>query len=140
MSIAQIASESGMTARRVRKIVNQLLESNAFIFDFTWNPNAGESMAFLARIEYNPRDVTSDEIEQIMRTEYNLEFFYSHISAIEPTMFSVFMVEHLFDMEKIVTELRKIRGVKSLNPMIYYTATVANPPTMTLLEELLSES
>lgn len=140
MSIAQIASESGLTARRVRKIVDQLMESNAFIFDFTWNPNAGESMAFLAKIEYDGRKTSFEEIEKRIRKSYNLEFFYSHISAVEPVMFCVFMVEHLFDMEKIVKELRKIPGVNSLSPLIYYTATVVDPPTVTHLEDLLSES
>lgn len=140
MSIAEVANESGLTARRVRKIIDQLIKSNAFIFDFTWNPNAGERLAFLARIEYDSRIATSESIEMKLRTDYNLEFFYSHVSAIEPVMFSLFMVNHLFDMEKIVKDLRMISGVKTLRPLIYYSATVVAPPTTTRLQELLSEN
>ncbi|TFG96389.1 winged helix-turn-helix transcriptional regulator [Candidatus Thorarchaeota archaeon] len=140
MSISQIALETGLTARRVRKIVDHLIESKSFIFDFTWNPNAGESMAFIAKIGYDPRHGTSEEIEKRIRENYNLEYFYSHISAIEPVMFSVFMIHHIFDMEKIVNQVRKYPGVKILKPLIYYSATVIEPPTITHLEELLSES
>lgn len=119
---------------------NVLIESKSFIFDFTWNPNAGESMAFIAKIGYDPRHGTSEEIEKRIRENYNLEYFYSHISAIEPVMFSVFMIHHIFDMEKIVNQVRKYPGVKILKPLIYYSATVIEPPTITHLEELLSES
>lgn len=140
MSISQIAQESGLTSRRVRKIVDQLQESNAFIFDFTWNPNAGDSMAFLARIEYDPKKGTSDDIENRIRADYNLEYFYSHVSAIDTVMFSVFMIQHLFDMEQIANSLKKYPGVKTVKPLIYYSATVATPLTVSHLEELLSEN
>lgn len=139
MPISQIALETGLTARRVRKIVDQLIESKSFIFDFTWNPNAGDSMAFIARIGYDPKLETSEEIEQKIRKNYNLEYFYSHVSAIAPVMFSVFMIHHIFDMETIIQQIRKYPGVNTLKPLIYYSATVIEPPTMTYLEELLSD-
>jgi len=139
ISISQIAEETGLTARRVRKIVDRLVESDAFIFDFTWNPNAGDSMAFIARIEYQDRAISSEEIENKIRKTYNLEYFYSHVSAIESVMFSVFMVQHLFDMESVVKTIRKYPGVKTVRPLIYYKATVVNPPNFTKLEEILSK-
>jgi DNA-binding Lrp family transcriptional regulator len=139
MSISHIAEETGLTARRVRKIVEKLVESGAFIFDFTWNPNAGDSMAFIARIEYDDKEGSSDEIDRLIRKNYNLEYFYPHVSAIESVMFCVFMIQHIFDMEAIVKELRKYPGVKTVNPRIYYAATVVDPPTFTKLEELISE-
>ncbi len=139
MSISQIAEETGLTARRVRRIVDNLVESDAFIFDFTWNPNAGDSLAFIARIEYDDREGSSEEIENEIRKTYNLEYFYSHFSAIESVMFSVFMIQHLFDMESIIKAIRKFPGVRVVKPMIYYKATVVNPPTFTKLEEILSK-
>jgi len=140
MSISQIAEGTGLTARRVRKIVDRLVDSDAFIFDFTWNPNAGDSMAFIARVEYDDREGSTADIENEIRKTYNLEYFYSHVSAIESVIFSVFMIQHIFDMESIVKAIRKYPSVKAVKPMIYYKATVVNPLTFTKLEEMLPKS
>ncbi|MFQ5833467.1 MAG: winged helix-turn-helix domain-containing protein [Candidatus Thorarchaeota archaeon] len=51
MSVNDIARNSGLTTRRVRRIINDLLESESINFSFYWNPNAEDSMAFIAKIE-----------------------------------------------------------------------------------------
>ncbi len=137
MSISDISRNSGLTARRVRRIVDELVESDAFDFSFFWNPNAGDSMAFIARIEYDSRETRSDDMDLQIRQEYSLEYFYSHVSAIEPVMFSVFMVDHLFDIEKISRAIKALPGVVRASTMIYYSATILFPPTRRRLEEML---
>jgi len=139
MSVSNISRNSGLTARRVRRLVDELVESDAFDFSFFWNPNAGDSMAFIAKIEYDSREAKSDDVDQIIREEYPLEYFYSHVSAIEPVMFSVFMVDHLFDIEKISRAIKKLPGVTTVSTMIYYSATILFPPTRSRLEEMLSD-
>lgn len=139
MSVSNVSRNSGLTARRVRRIVDELIDSDAFDFSFFWNPNAGDSMAFIARIEYDSREAKSDDIDRRIREEYPLEYFYSHVSAIEPVMFSVFMVDHLFDIEKISRAIKKLSGVTTVSTMIYYSAIISFPPTRTRLEEMLAE-
>ncbi|MFX0045043.1 MAG: winged helix-turn-helix transcriptional regulator [Candidatus Hermodarchaeota archaeon] len=139
MSVSDISRNSGLTARRVRRLVDELIDSDAFDFSFIWNPNAGDSMAFIAKIEYDSRHAKSDDIDRRIREDYSLEYFYSHVSAIEPVMFSVFMVDHLFDIEKISRAIKKFPGVATVSTMIYYSATVLTPPTRSRLEEMLAE-
>jgi DNA-binding Lrp family transcriptional regulator len=139
MSVSNISRNSGLTARRVRRIVDELIDSEAFDFSYFWNPNAGDSMAFIAKIEYDSREAKSEDIEQSIRQRYSLEYFYSHVSAIEPVMFSVFMVDHLFDIEKIARTIKNFPGVAALSTMIYYSATILFPPTRLRLEEMLVE-
>ncbi len=139
MSVSDISRNSGLTARRVRRLVDELIDNDAFDFSFFWNPNAGDSMAFIAKIEYDSRVAKSDDIDRRIREEYSLEYFYSHVSAIEPVMFSVFMVDHLFDIEKISRAIKKFPGVATVGTMIYYSAIVLFPPTRLRLEEMLSE-
>jgi DNA-binding Lrp family transcriptional regulator len=139
-SISELARDTGLTARRVRRIVNELVESDAFDFSFIWNPNAGDSLAFISKIRYDSKEILPEEIDKRTREEYPLEYFYSHVSAIEPVIFSVFMVDHLFDIQKISNHLRKLHGVQALNTMIYYSATVLEPLTHRRMMELISES
>ncbi|MBN2228695.1 MAG: winged helix-turn-helix transcriptional regulator [Candidatus Thorarchaeota archaeon] len=140
MNLSHLAESSGLTVRRVRRIVEELVESDAFEFGFHWNPNAGDSMAFISRIEYDPTLITSDEIDDFIQKKYDLEYFYSHVSAIEPVMFSVFMVPHLFDMENITKSIHAFDGVQSVIPMIYYSAKIVHPLTETKLVELLADN
>lgn len=138
-SISDLARKTGLTARRVRRIIDDLVNSNAFDFSFIWNPNAGDSLAFISKIRYDSKETQPKDVSQRIHELYPLEYFYSHVSAIEPVMFSVFMVDHLFDIQRISRQLRKLQGVRSLITMIYYSAIVLNPPTRIKMMELLSE-
>jgi DNA-binding Lrp family transcriptional regulator len=140
LSISELARHTKLTARRVRKIVNEFINSNAFDFSFIWNPNAGDSLAFISKIRYDSKETQPEGVNQSIQELYPLEYFYSHISSIEPVMFSVFMVDHLFDVQKISRQLRKLNGVRALSTMIYYSATVIDPLTRIKMMELLSES
>jgi DNA-binding Lrp family transcriptional regulator len=139
-SISELAKQTRLTARRVCRIVDELAESGAFDFSFIWNPNAGDSIAFISKLRYDSNETQPKIIDNTIRGKYPLEYFYSHISAIEPVMFSVFMVDHLFDIQIISRYLRKLAGVKTLSTMIYYSATVVDPLTCTRLLELLAEN
>lgn len=68
-----------------------------------------------------------------------MEYFYSHISAIEPVMFCVFMVDHLLEIEGITRAVREYSGVAALNTLIYYSATILTPLTQLRLEEMLTK-
>jgi DNA-binding Lrp family transcriptional regulator len=138
-SISDIARNTGLTARRVRRIIDELVSSNAFDISFIWNPNAGDSLAFISKIRYDSKETRPKDVSESIHELYPLEYFYSHVSAIETVMFSVFMVDHLFDVQQISRQLRKLHGVKALSTMIYYSATVLDPPTRVKMMELLSE-
>ncbi len=138
-SVSDIAQKSGLTARRVSRLVEELVSSGAFDFSFVWNPNAGESVAFICKVRYDPRNTEPEKIDTLMRDSYPIAYFYSHISVIEPVMFSVFLVDHLFDIQKISKQVRKLQGVTAINTMIYYNATVLEPITRTKMMELLED-
>ena len=138
-SVSNLARQTGLTARRVRRIINELEESGAFDFSFIWNPNAGDSLAFISKLRYDSKVTQSTIIDNTMKEKYPLEYFYSHISAVEPVMFSVFMVDHLFDIQMISRYIRKLTGVKALSTMIYYSATVVDSLTRIRFLELLEE-
>jgi DNA-binding Lrp family transcriptional regulator len=138
-SITDLARATGLTARRAKKIVEELIESDSLDFTFVWNPNAGESIAFISKIRYDSKVTQAEVLDIGIREQYPLEYFYSHISAIEPVVFSVFMADHLFDIQSITRWLRELSGVKSLSTMIYYSATVLDPPSRTRLLEMVGE-
>ncbi len=137
-SITDLARNTKLTARRVKRLVDELVESDAFDFSFVWNPNAGDSIAFISKLRYDSKETQPDDINRIIQEKYPLEYFYSHVSAIEPIVFSVFLVDHLFDIQKISRQLRKLHGIKSLSTMIYYSAIVVDSPSRVRMMEFLN--
>ena len=138
-SVTEIAKKTGLTARRVGKLVDELVSSEALNFSYIWNPNAGDSIAFICRIRYNPKETESEVLDNLMRKTYKIQYFYSHVSVIEPVLFSVFLVDHLFNIQEITKQVRKMPGVKALNTVIYYSVTVLTPLTEKKLVELLDD-
>ena len=73
-----------------------------------------------------------------MRESYPVAYFYSHISVIEPVMFSVFMVDHLFNIQEISNAVRRLPGVNAIGTMIYYNAIVLPPITRIKMMDCIS--
>ncbi len=137
MSVSDIAKQTSMSARRVRRTIDELEESGSVHFSFLWNPNAGGNITFLARSHYDEREVTFEKIDAWCRETFPEEYFYSHRFATEPSAISVFQVEQITELEHIYRSIKKMDGIEKVTTYIYFTATVSTPLSNILLYELL---
>jgi DNA-binding Lrp family transcriptional regulator len=137
MSISDIAKQTSMSARRVRRTIDELDESDAVQWSLLWNPNAGGYITFLARSVYDEREVTFEEIDDWCRKSFPEEYFYSHRLATEPSTISVFQVERITELEIIYRAIKNVRGINSVTTYIYFTATVSQPLMNLVLYEQL---
>ena len=139
MSVSDIAKQTSMSARRVRRTIDDLEESESVQWTLLWNPNAGGYITFLARSLYDEREITFEGIDDWCRKSFPDEYFYSHRFASEPSTISVFQVGKITELEKIYRAIKNVRGVKSVTTYIYFTATVSQPLSNIILYEQLVE-
>lgn len=141
MSISQIASETQLTPRRVRKIVKEFLgdggsDDEFFVkrqsigdrqaaqaciyFRVAWDLNAGGATAFLVRIERNEQKALIGEVVEWLQQKFPIQFWYAYASATMPTLFNVFIVDHLRDANPIIKEISQCPLIDSVKAIFGY--------------------
>jgi DNA-binding Lrp family transcriptional regulator len=135
MTVPEIARRSGLKARRARRILKELNEH----FTITRNMNVGDSMAILAQISWNPSQMDKDKLEKKLRELYPLEYWFSLASAVEPTIFGQFVVEHIKDVERILGELKKIHGVTQVITHLFFPGKIFPSLSRSTLEEMVAD-
>lgn len=137
MSIVELAELTGMTARRVRRIVDELQESEGILFSVLWNLGIGGLTEVLLRIEWDEKTTSHEEIIDTLRREYPLEFWTPFISAAYPVVFARFVVEKLETIESIARTVRRSPYVKSMSALVLYSNNIFDWPGITELKSLL---
>ena len=122
MPATEVATKTGLTPRRVRRIITQLVEGGGLNFVARLNLNAGPGVIYYAQIVWDESKATHTEMEYWLDKEFPGQYFDSHISASAPMMLSLFVVDHLRDAEPLS---RKI----SQGPMIESVKTIFPFPT-----------
>jgi DNA-binding Lrp family transcriptional regulator len=122
MPATEVANRTGLTPRRVRSIITELVEGGGLNFVARLNLNAGPGVIYYAQIIWNESKATHTEMEYWLDKEFAGQYFDSHISASAPMMLSLFVVNHLRDAELLS---RKI----SQGPMIESVKTIFPFPT-----------
>jgi DNA-binding Lrp family transcriptional regulator len=140
MMISKLAKRSGLTARRVRKLLAELIESRSFWFSVRWNLSAGESTEFYVRLEYDQSMSSPEEIDKWLRSEYEMEYWYSYVSAMEPVLFAKFVTEHFRDAEPITRNITSADFAKSTRTLLCYPVRKFSRLGQIKLEEMLSEA
>lgn len=139
MSTPKIASRTGLTARRVRRILQDLHEGDAIHFKIIRNLNVGANLAFLARITWNPGDTDQEALDLLLKEVYPVEYWFSLPSAVAPLAMSMFVVEHIKDVERILRELKRVPGVKQVMTHLFFPGKLFPAPTRKRLEDLVAE-
>ncbi|MHA1959869.1 MAG: winged helix-turn-helix transcriptional regulator [Candidatus Thorarchaeota archaeon] len=140
MQIGEIAKRSGLTARRVRRALQELQDSEAFWFATRWNLSLGESTQFYVRIERDTQLVDHNEIDKWLQEQFPLEYWYSYVSAIEPVVFAKFVTEHFREADPISRVVKAAPFAVSINTMICYPVRKYPRLGRIKLEQMLAEA
>ncbi len=139
MSITDIASNTGLSARRVRRTLSDITESGAFWFAARWNLSAGEDTEFYVRIEIDEQKADRDAVDDWLRTNYPNEYWLSFHSAIEPTVFAKFVTDHFRESDEISRAIKQAPFVKSNNVLICYPVHKFPRLSQLMLQEKLTK-
>jgi len=161
MSIVELAKRTGLTARTIRRVLDQLGGNNpttrAFVvrenlrpeqrasnepvhFRSFWNLNAGSNISFAARINYSEERGNPAELDAWLRNQYPVAHWYSYASASEPLLFSTFVVQNVGDFEKIHLSLKRGPMVDSVETLVFFPQRHFKGLREIRLEELLAQA
>jgi DNA-binding Lrp family transcriptional regulator len=119
MPATEVATKTGLTPRRVRRIITQLVEGGGLNFVARLNLNAGPGVIYYAQLLWNESKATHTEVEYWLDKEFAGHYFDSHTSASGPMMLSLFVVDHLRDAEPLSRKISQgevIESVKTIFP------------------------
>ncbi len=139
MPISRIASESRLTAKRVRSILNQLHESQSVSFTIDIDPTAGASNLLTFRIIYQPNTIKPDEVVKPLKEEFGTEFWNEWHSASQNLMWIDFVLENVRDAEPIAKRIRMMPGVEIQNTIVPYPVRWFTGYRDTQLTEMLQK-
>ena len=140
MPISEIAERTGLTAKRVRKVLDQLLDNEVVRFSIRANLNAGEDTAFLAKIHWDQKNAEHDDVVEWLKTKFPKELWYFFFSASEPTVFGIFVVEHLREAESIAQRMRSVSLIESVEILTLYPSKKSPGLREKQLERMLTEA
>lgn len=161
MSIVNLAKETGLTARTIRRVLDQLggnkATTRAFVirenirpeerasnepvhFRSFWNLNASGNISYAARITYNEDRGNPAELDAWLREKYPVEHWYSYASASEPLLFSTFIVENVGVFEKIHQALRRAPMIDSVETLVFFPYRHFKGLRELRLEEMLAQA
>ncbi|MHA1959481.1 MAG: Lrp/AsnC family transcriptional regulator [Candidatus Thorarchaeota archaeon] len=120
MSITNIAKQTKLTARRVRRTILELYEGGGINFTASLVLSAAESTSLAFRIRWDSKEIEPERIDSIIKKEFPNQYYRSKFSAMEPLMWIDFMVEHPREAEIIAGTLRGIPSVVIENTIITF--------------------
>jgi Lrp/AsnC family leucine-responsive transcriptional regulator len=135
----EIASQVGLSTKKVKHVLQNLEEENKVVWTLRWNPNLGRYIAFNLVIKYNPTLTTAQEVTNQLTDLYPTSYFNSRIVESKYTIFAVFALEKVVDMESIAMTVLGFDEVVSCYAITYYNAIVGKSLSRIKLERILEE-
>jgi DNA-binding Lrp family transcriptional regulator len=139
-SIAAIANDSGLTARRVRSILNMLIDEDIIRLTVQVNPNAGHAIWISFRIRWDPKVASGVDICDKLRNAHPNQYFHESRSATEPLMWLDFLVERISDSESITHAIKSIPSVRVESTILPFPAKFFPNLMDSILDELLEKA
>ena len=122
MSISDIANRTGLTARRVGRTIQQLMDRGV-MFSVRWNLSAGGLDTVIIRIRVDEQQMPISEVSEWLRSKFPDEFWLPYISAKEPLVFAIFVVLNMQVAEHIAHTIKDAPFVKSIAVSVQFSET-----------------
>ena len=139
MTISELAEKTGLTARRVRKILHGLKEKRGVHFTTMINWNAGDQTRVSFRVKWDETQTQREQIIEKVNEKYPKELVGVYPSSMEPLMWIEFMIDHMRDAEGIADWLTSNTSVMMMATIIPYPRKRYPCLRDLRLQEILSE-
>ncbi|NHJ13574.1 MAG: Lrp/AsnC family transcriptional regulator [Candidatus Thorarchaeota archaeon] len=120
--IADIAKESGLAPRTVRRALDEIAAGEAAWFVARPDLAAGGLVNINIRIELEEKKVSMNDMIEWLRSEYPVEFWDPWVSATESILFAEFVVDALYEAEAIAKKIRSLDHVRSTATLVTYSS------------------
>ena len=118
LPIVDVAQETGLTARRVRRLIHELEEGGALRFSALTELGAATSLPYIVRITWNEQATPHSTITDWLMKEYPLQHWETYVSASEPVIFTLLVADDLTDLVETARSIRKNEHISTLKVLI----------------------
>jgi DNA-binding Lrp family transcriptional regulator len=118
MSIVDIAEKSRLTARRVRKLVNEIIEGKAIKFSAFVELGAAGSIPFLMRMTWDERATDHGAIHSWLEETFAPNIWETYISVEAPIIISLLTAETLTEVDTIARTTRRQKNIPTVTIQI----------------------
>lgn len=139
-SIITIAEDCGLTARRVRSILDRLIEEDIIRPTINVNPNTGNTIWVDLRIRWDPKVTSGEFIRNELQEAFPNQLFHEMHSAIEPVMWADFLIEMVSESERITHKIKSIPSARVENTILPFPMKFFAGLTDSVLDQLLKEA
>jgi DNA-binding Lrp family transcriptional regulator len=139
MPISDISQRTGLTVRRVRRAVDDLIEEGGVEFTLSLNLSAADTVYVAFRVRWDLRAISPAGTKEQLKREFPNEYWRVSHSATEPLMWCNFLVEHSRDIEKIAAGIRKIPSAIIETTILIYPPRKIRYLREQRLREMVSE-
>jgi Lrp/AsnC family leucine-responsive transcriptional regulator len=116
--IVDIADESGISARRVRKLITDLINSQAVRFGAFLELGAVDSIPFLMRIKWNDQATTHQAISSWLKSRYTISLWELYVSAEAPILIGLLTGENLTEVDDFAQQTRSHENIETVTVQI----------------------
>jgi DNA-binding Lrp family transcriptional regulator len=138
--INEIAQETGLAAKTVRRGIRELTEGGGVIFSARPDMAAGRLVNFYVRFEWNEDETSLEEVVKWLQETYALELWDPTISATAPVIFAEFVVDDLHQAEEIARHIRCQSFVKSTTTLVSYSNKKFKYYAESMLDDMIREA
>ncbi len=107
MSIVDLAQHTGLTARRVRKLVQEMVDSQAILFSCSYKLGAKTSIPFLLRMSWDEKTADHNKVAAYLMEQFPLQLWEYYNSVLEPTVYCLFSAEEMAEATSIARKIRQ---------------------------------
>jgi DNA-binding Lrp family transcriptional regulator len=113
MPVVDIAEKAGLTARRVRRILQEMIDSSAVYVTTFPELGASQDIAYMIELRWDESMKTYQEVIDWLIAKFPVNHWQDFVSALEPRMFTLFATEQLTELDNIVRTIRKEDFIKT---------------------------
>jgi DNA-binding Lrp family transcriptional regulator len=139
MSISDIARQSRLTARRVGRTIEQLMDKGV-LFSVRWNLSAGGYDQIMIRTVIDEKKKPVTEVAEWVRERFPNQFWLPYISADEPIVFLSFVVKNMQEAEHIAQTIKGADFVLSTKVSVRFSETKFPWMGHTMIKEMVQEA
>ncbi|MFW9953980.1 MAG: winged helix-turn-helix transcriptional regulator [Candidatus Thorarchaeota archaeon] len=140
MRVSEIAEKSGLTVRRVRRILDELVNQESVLFTVTLAMSASDATFIAFRLTWDTKAITPEKIRETLQDRYPNEFYNLSYSALEPVMWCDFLLEHIKDAEPITSFFRSMPSVNLRNTIMVYPPKKIRRPRREALRKMIEQA
>ena len=140
ISVTEIARSINLSSRRVKRALDEIVDSDGISLAIARNPALGSGLSFYVKINWDERKIDARRLIEKIETRLPGETWESYISASEPIVFTRFFVEHIKNVEAISNLLSQFDEIISFETLIFYPARISSVLTRDRLGEDIAKA